>query len=264
MSLEILSDARVRAVTWRDLQQLKRTQILKELCLGLPWLGAMWGCAMMNWWIAALGFAFVFFLVGLRLVHDAFHHNLGIGRGGHDAILVVLSVLMGSSMHAIQFNHLRHHKHCMDDEDIEAWSARQPAYKALLFGPYFPWLLHKHAWLKGHAKTRRWMLLEGGLFVGFGVASIIFDVKVLQFHLVTMLVGQCFTAFFAVWTVHHDCDRSHYIARTIRGRFKSVMTFNMFYHVEHHLFPQVPTCHLPQLAQRLDERAPELQTRRVF
>ena len=29
----------------------------------------------------------------------------------------------------------------------------------------------------------------------------------LRAHVATMIVGQCFTAFFAVWTVHHDCDR---------------------------------------------------------
>jgi fatty acid desaturase len=27
----------------------------------------------------------------------------------------------------------------------------------------------------------------------------------------------------------------------------------MFFHVEHHLFPAVPTCHLWRLAERLDD-----------
>jgi fatty acid desaturase len=70
--------------------------------------------------------------------------------------------------------------------------------------------------------------------------------------------------FFAVWTVHHDCDRSHHIARTLRGWLKNTVSFSMFYHVEHHLFPKVPTCWLHQLARRLDAVAPELQNKRVF
>ena len=74
----------------------------------------------------------------------------------------------------------------------------------------------------------------------------------------------CFTGFFAVWTVHHDCDRSHAIARTVRGGYKALLTFNMFFHVEHHLFPGVPTRHLPELARRLDLVAPELSRMRVF
>ena len=41
-------------------------------------------------------------------------------------------------------------------------------------------------------------------------------------------------------------------ARTIRNRLRNAVTFSMFFHVEHHLFPQVPTAHLPRLARRLD------------
>ena len=79
-----------------------------------------------------------------------------------------------------------------------------------------------------------------------------------------MAVGQCLTAFFAVWTVHHGCDRTHYIARTLRHRIKNAITFNMFLHIEHHLFPAVPTCHLPELSRRIDRVAPELRSKIVF
>jgi fatty acid desaturase len=100
--------------------------------------------------------------------------------------------------------------------------------------------------------------------VGITLVFALLNVPALAYHIIAMAIGQCFTAFFAVWTVHHDCDRSHYIARTLRGTLISIVTFDMFYHVEHHLFPQVPTKHLPQLAERLDTAAPELQEKRVF
>ena len=77
--------------------------------------------------------------------------------------------------------------------------------------------------------------------------------------------GQCHTAFFAVWTVHHGCEAARGpIARTIRGRVKAVISYDMFFHVEHHLYPAVPTRRLPILARRLDAVAPELAVRRVF
>jgi fatty acid desaturase len=38
----------------------------------------------------------------------------------------------------------------------------------------------------------------------------------------------------------------------------------MFFHLEHHLFPKVPTSHLPRLADRLDSAAPELPAYQVF
>ena len=63
---------------------------------------------------------------------------------------------------------------------------------------------------------------------------------------------------------HHDCDSSHYIARTIRNPLKALVTYDMFYHVEHHLFWTVPTCELPVLTERLDAVAPELKSQLVF
>ena len=51
---------------------------------------------------------------------------------------------------------------------------------------------------------------------------------------------------------------------TQRGWFKNLISYDMFYHVEHHLFPGVPQQHLPQLAERLDKVLPELTSRRVF
>jgi fatty acid desaturase len=92
----------------------------------------------------------------------------------------------------------------------------------------------------------------------------VLEIPALRYHAMAMAVGQCLTAFFAVWTVHHHCDRSQYIARTLRSRVKNMVTFNMFLHVEHHLFPRVPTCHLPQLSTRIDQAAPDLKQKMVF
>lgn len=265
MDLEIMRDPRVRSVRWRDLTHLTKFEIIAELVMPVPWLLASLFVAYYGWYGVALGFSFVFFLTGLRVVHGAYHYTLGIARAGCESVMVALSVLMLGSMHAIQINHLQHHKHCMDDEDIEAMSARMSAIHAILVGPLFPVLLHKNALKLARTRQLRWILIELALnatwiTVVFGVLQI----PALQYHVIAMAVGQCLTAFFAVWTVHHDCDRSHYIARTLRGRILSIVTFDMFYHVEHHLFPQVPTRHLPQLAGRLDLAAPELQEKRVL
>jgi fatty acid desaturase len=68
---------------------------------------------------------------------------------------------------------------------------------------------------------------------------------------------------FAVWTVHHDCDEEVF-ARTLSTRWKNKLTYNMFYHLEHHLFPSVPTIKLPQLSSRIREGLPDLKTKEVF
>ena len=115
------------------------------------------------------------------------------------------------------------------------------------------------------ARSLRWIIAElltntAGILLVFGFL----EIPVLKYHILAMAIGQCMASFFCVWTVNHDCDCSHFIARTLRGRLKNAISFNMFFHVEHHLFPQVPTCHLPNLAKRLDEAAPELKRMKVF
>ncbi len=265
MALEILRDQRVRSVEWRDLCDLSQKDVALELFVSIPWLVISLGLAYFEYWFFALGASFMFYLCGLRQVHNAFHYAIGISRGAHEFLMFLLSIIMLGSMHAVQFNHLRHHKHCMDEEDVEAACALMPWWKALLYGPVFPYLLHKTALQKGNVRVRRWVQAElVANVIWISLVLFVFDSVILEYHLAVMLVANCLTAFFAVWTVHHDCDRSHYIARTVREKLKSRVTYSMFYHVEHHLYPKVPTCRLRTLSARLDEAAPELQKMRVF
>jgi fatty acid desaturase len=176
-----------------------------------------------------------------------------------------LSLLMLGSMHAVKVTHLLHHRRCMSDEDVEAASARMSAVKAILVGPLFPVRLHRAALRAASPRERRWIhaeLMAGAAWVRLALGLL--ELKPLRYHILAMAAGQCLTAFFAVWTVHHDCDRLRFIARTLRGRLNNVISFNMFLHVEHHLYPRVPTCHLARMAERLDAAVPELQQKRVF
>jgi fatty acid desaturase len=265
MSLEILRDPRIRSVEWRDLVGLSKIQIAKELLLSVPWLAVAIYLAHLGYYLPALVSSYVFFLTGLRQVHNAYHYALGISRTATEWVMFVLSMLMLGSMHAVQLNHLQHHKHCMDDEDIEGQSARMSASMALLVGPLFPVRLHFKAFQLADAKRLRWIIAELVATVAWiGLVFGFLDVPALKYHVIVMAIGQCLTSFFAVWTVHHDCDRSHFIARTLRNRLKSFVSFSMFFHVEHHLYPKVPTCHLAYLADRLDQVAPELQQKQVF
>lgn len=61
---------------------------------------------------------------------------------------------MLGSMHAVRFNHLRHHRPKLDEGDVEGRAAEMPAWRALLFGPWFPILLHTTALRYGNAKLR--------------------------------------------------------------------------------------------------------------
>ena len=261
----LLHDPRIRSIEWKDLTRLSPAGTARELALSLPWLaGSLW-LASRGLYPLALLASFVFFLTGLRQAHDAHHYNLGLPRWATECVLFALSALMLGSMHAVQYNHLRHHRDCLGNEDVEARSARMRWWQAILWGPVFPVLIHRTALAGASPRQRAWIL--GELIANamtIATAAVLWPVPSLRYHVLAMAAGHCLTAFFAVWTVHHDCDPAREIARTLRNPLKSVIAFDMFFHVEHHLFPKVPTHHLPELARRLDRVAPELSRKHVY
>jgi len=255
----------MRSVEWTDLLQLRKHEVAHELVICLPWLAGSLAAAALGHYGVALACSFMFFLAGLRQVHNAFHHAFGLPRAASDAVMLVQSVLMLGSMHAVQINHLRHHRHCMADDDIEAMGARRSALGAIALGPWYPLCLHRKALELATPLQRAWIwgeLLANVLWIA--LVFLVLDYAALRYHVLAMAVGQCFTAFFAVWTTHRGCDRDGLLARTIRNRFKAAITYDMFYHLEHHLFPAVPTCKVRVLARRLDACVPGLAAMKVY
>jgi fatty acid desaturase len=265
------ADPRLREVRWRDLVATRPLEAVRELSISVPWLlGALVASHLALthhplWILGSLIASFYFFLTGLRQVHNAHHYALGLSKGATEWVMFVLSIAMMSSMHAIQVTHLHHHKHCLDDQDVEASTAHLPWYRAILAGPSFITSLHVHGLRLAKRRQRRWILAElATLTVWTPLVLSVLDLPALQIHLALMLVGQCLTGFFAVWTVHHGCEATTTVARTQRGLLKNFVSYEMFFHLEHHLFPAVPTRRLPELARRLDEAAPEVRRKMVF
>ena len=136
-------------------------------------------------------------------------------------------------------------------------------YGAILYGPKHMYLVHKVALQLGDKKYRTNVIIEMVSVVIFLAVIFIFNIKFLIYHTIIMTAGELLSAFFAVWSVHHDCDEET-IARTQRTGWKNAITYSMFYHLEHHLFPAVPTIKLPELARRIDEKIPELEKKATF
>lgn len=257
-------DPRIRQINWRDLTQLSTREKVVELTLSLPWLVLAVFAFHRRWWPLALSASFLFFLTGLRQAHGAQHYSLGVPRLAQDLLLLVLSVLMLSSLHALQATHMHHHRHALDESDLESATARMSWWKAIMSGPWFILALNLQGYRMAEGVKRTWILWEAALIAAWLVFVFSWAPAAVQSFATAMIVGECLTGFFAVWTVHHDCDRDHQLARTQRGWWKTFLTYQMFYHVEHHLFPAVPTPRLSELAARLDHAAPHLRERQVF
>jgi fatty acid desaturase len=258
--MSLLQDRRLRTVKWKDLTHLSPLEMIIENSITLPWLIISCLLAWKHYYLAALPFSFIFFLTGLRQVHNGFHYTLGVPRMLTEMTLLANSVLMLAAMHAVRYNHLRHHKYCLQEGDVEGNWARMPAWKAIVYGPVF--IIRQHS-AALHSKDRVTIGCELTAIAAFITAAFLLHIPFLRYHVFAMLAGELLSGFFAVWTVHHDCDEEVF-ARSLSHRWKNRLTYNMFYHLEHHLFPGVPTIKLPILAARIREALPDVTIKEVF
>jgi hypothetical protein len=129
-------DRRLRQVPWRDLAVLTRWDPVRELLLPLPWLLGSLFLAGRGLYPLATVLSFGFFLTGLRVVHGAFHYTLGLPRLATDCVMLVFSVAMLGSMHAVQWNHLRHHWHCLVAGALETGMVSWRRVRAAAKTPY--------------------------------------------------------------------------------------------------------------------------------
>ncbi len=250
-----------RLVKWRDLTPMRPRDGLIECAHLLPWLAASWFLADQGHWLAALPCSFMFFLTALRLNHEAIHHNLGFNARDHRLVLHILSALMTGSNNAVAANHMHHHQHVMQPDDLEGKAGRMNGWRVLIYGPVFPVEMHIAAWQRGGESFRRRMAIDGLLNFGLFATFAMTGWKVLGYHIAVVIVAQCLTAFFAVWITHQGCEGDNLIARTQRGRLVNLLSYNMFFHLEHHLFPGVPVKRLGTLAARMDAARPQLAAR---
>ncbi|QFT77941.1 fatty acid desaturase [Erythrobacter sp. THAF29] len=246
----------VRRVEWRDLATMRPRDGLAECLHPLPWLASGLILFHFGYWPLAFAAEFMFFLTALRLNHEAIHHNLGFGPKGHRLVLHSLSTVMLGSNHSVAFNHLRHHQHINTDRDLEGKAGQMSFWQVVAYGPWFPIECHLAAIREGGAAWRRKVLIDLALNLIMPALAFGFELTFIVWHWFAMLVAQCFTALFAVWITHRGCDDSALVARTQRGRMVNAVSYNMFFHLEHHLFPAVPVRHLPQLAERLEAVEP--------
>lgn len=243
-------------IQWQDLRHINRAETVYNVLLSLPFLLLSWFAAAHGWWLIALGASFFFFMAALRQAHDCYHRTLGVGKVATELMLFVLSITMLCSTHAIRHTHLNHHRDPLGESDVEGNWARLPWYQAILGGGFFSIAIQWFGLTHGSRRNRALVVIDMLMIITVIATAFITMHPVLVYHVLVMMIANMLVGFFAVWSVHHGCDEIVY-ARSERHPLINLLTFNLLYHIEHHLFPAVPTNHLPQLAERLDRAAPQ-------
>jgi fatty acid desaturase len=209
------------------------------------------------WWLTPL-IVFLIFVAVVTVAHDVVHGVLGLGRRQTEWALFVTGAVLLESGHAYRTTHLQHHRLFPNAaEDPEGYPAHIGLVGAILYGPIFLPRLWWWAYCRqrGRPSQRRWLLAEAAIpLVAAAVGLLLWPVTPYVLAYVAMaLIGSWVYPLLTVYLPHKDFGETPLTqTHTLRGRIIPALFLELTYHLEHHLYPQVPSHHLAQLAARLD------------
>jgi fatty acid desaturase len=228
----------------------------RALALALPCLGlaAFAAAAWWRWWWATPVVVFLTFVAVVTVTHDVVHRSLGLGRRTSDWALFFLGLVLLESGHAYRTTHLQHHRLFPGPDDPEGHPADLGLLGAIWYGPVF---LPRLWWWAYRRETavRGWLVAEAAApFAALTGGVLLWPVTPGPLvYAVMVIVGSWVYPLLTVYLPHHDYgDTPLTQTRTLRGRVVPALFLELTYHLEHHLFPQVPSHRLPELARRLD------------
>ncbi|MEM7305506.1 MAG: fatty acid desaturase [Planctomycetota bacterium] len=220
-------------------------------------------------WIAGTFVAAVALNASVLLMHEGMHGVLFASPRLNRWVSVLCGLPVLMSFSAYRVLHLRHHRHLGSDGDPDEYRnyAGSPLvvyalqYVRLSVGCYlYLLMIPRLAWRHGDAQDRRRIAAEYALLVAVFAAlfALVPGAAMLWAWFVPVAVVALFTS--ARGLTQHgltDVDDPLLASRSLRpGRLVSTLLLNENLHLEHHLFPEVPSYHLPALQRLLDDRLP--------
>lgn len=230
----------------------------RAITLSLPFIfaGAFFVFSTLGWWWLAVPMAMAqSFVTYGSISHDLVHRTLRLPAWLNETLLCVIELISFRSGHAYRASHLHHHARFPHDDDPEGRAARYSWWQALLCGLITQPQLWWRAVRSSRGNTRRWALAEGAAIAGL----ILFAIWAMRYTVVPaayaglIIAGSWIFPFVTSYLPHNarGADPLHQ-TRLFRGRVLSCIAFDHLYHLEHHLYPQVPHHRWPELARRLD------------
>jgi len=270
------------------LRVLDRRRRLEEIgVFGLVWLAgaavaifagtALEGAARLAVGAAGVGVAAVGLNAFVLLLHEGMHRTLFANSGWNRRISVVLGGAALISFTAYRVMHLRHHRYLGDPRDPDDYHnyTRSPRvvwlmhYLRLLVGCYiYLFAIPALAWRHGSARERRHIAHEyAALFLTYGAAFAILPRTILVWGWLLPILVVAYLTAIRGFTQHSltDADDPFLASRSVEAH--PIVAYCLLYenyHLEHHLFPEVPSYHLPALHAMVWPELPRAVTGRSY
>ena len=228
----------------------------RTVSLATPFLLAIafFVCAGNGLWMASIGCTTLLtFVTYGSISHDLVHRTLRLPAVFNDGLLCAIELTAFRCGHAYRITHLNHHKRFPAVDDLEGAAARMTWWRALLDGI----TLQPRLWLFAFrcGRDRAWIVSEAIavlLLVVAAIAAIHWTIAPVAYAALMVLGSWLFP--FMTSFIPHDPTGTSELTRTrlFRGPVLSIIALEHLYHLEHHLYPQVPHHNWPELGRRLD------------
>jgi beta-carotene hydroxylase len=209
-----------------------------------------------GWYLLLPAIVLAHFIFTVAYLHDVAHGSAGLTAAQTHWVLFIVGALMLQSGHAFRYSHLFHHTHCLEKDDLEGAPAKMKLVDVLLAGPgYLPRLWMKAMRETASERERGWMLAElasAFLLPAFAVLLTTWSLGPLLYCFAVYVGGWGYPLTTAYLPHYKPGTKPLEQARTLRGAIVPAFFMNLTYHLEHHLYPQVPSMNLRRLAERLD------------
>lgn len=251
------------------LRVLRSSRRVAEILL----FAALWllgiGLGLSQWWLPGIGVSAVALNAFYLLSHDGHHHLLFRDRRANHLANILLCVPLLHSPTAYRVLHDLHHRFLGgpgDPDEYRNYAASRRVrwalhWMRLTMGTlvYMP-LIPVVAWRRASAPDRRAMALEYGAMTAIWIPVFVFVPiePLLRAWLVPgVLVGYISAVRALAQHALTSADDPLLASRSVQSnRIVSFLLLNENYHLEHHLFPEVPSYNLPRLRALLRARLP--------
>ena len=206
-----------------------------------------------HWILAGLA-VIVVFLTTLAPLHDAMHRSLDLSPRFNSLVLTILGGLILESGHTLRATHIEHHRLYPAAVDPEAWLESSHWWRVALAGPSYRHNLACWTW-RHRPNLRPLVAIEAAWSLGIIAFAVLagWRFPVVGLYVLLSVLGSWLFPLVSVIGVHRPGESKPLRqARTVRGSVIPRLLLGQTYHLEHHLYPMVPSYRLGALASRLD------------
>ena len=239
----------------RDLLHVSRLAVFISLIFPFILTLGFFSFSLLGWCLMALLCPVLLsFFTYASISHDLVHRTLGLPKNLNEDLLCAIELLALRSGHAYRASHFHHHAKFPAEDDLEGAASGMPFLRALLDGFTLQFRIWLHA-MRMSKTDRLWIRWEGAailVLLSLSLAAIPWTILPAIYGGL-VIAGSWIYPFMTSW-VPHDAGGTSELTQTrlFRGQVVRFLAIEHLYHLEHHLYPQVPHHRWPDLAKRLD------------